>query len=645
MRFLHLLLLFNPILVGSAGDSIFNLRDDTVKVQKLLDLGFQYEITDPDSAIMVYAMAGDISLEIDYKLGLGRSLNYSGIVEFSRENYLEAEQFYYRSIEVFKEIPYPRGIAANYNNIGNIYHHLGEFDRTVQFHMQALDIFEEIRDTLSMIFNLNNLGTLYYDNNQYEAAIDFYLRSSVLLEGMQDTVRLIDTYVNLANTYNRQKDFEKAALYLNRADLIHKPGVNLYGSLLLSDAKRELQFSRGNYMEAFKYSGESLELAEELGSAYDYTRVLTTRGEILLELGRSSEALFTYNQAIDTARKHRYLNLLERLYAGRAALYENQGQYSYAYRDLSELSMVRDSLYKKERQEIIHEMEARYQNAKKQQLIEENEAIIAEQEYRAARQRSLLIWIGITSAGIIFTILLVIAFLQQRRNVLQAKIENLEKEKELKSLKYIIEGEEKERSRLAKELHDGVNGSLGAIRLMADSGNASNGKGNPNIEKIISLIDQVSTEVRDISHNLMPDVITQYGLIQAIESYLERIQSSERLKTDFQHYGEFEDIDNSIKVTVYRIVQELTRNIIKHSGAAECLIQINRHVRNLSLVVEDNGGGFNVFEQSHIEKPEGIGLQSIYSRINLIEGKIDIQSELNSGTSVNIDIPLKKTEA
>jgi signal transduction histidine kinase len=228
---------------------------------------------------------------------------------------------------------------------------------------------------------------------------------------------------------------------------------------------------------------------------------------------------------------------------------------------------------------------------------------------------------------------------------LQTKDENLEKEKELKSLKYIIEGEEKERSRLARELHDGVNGSLGAIKLMADSGKANKNDGNENIEKIKSLIDQVSTEVRDISHNLMPDVITQYGLIQAIESYLERIRGSDRLKTDFQHYADFGDIDNSIKVTVYRIVQELTRNIIKHSGATECLIQINRHESNLSLVVEDNGGGFDVFEHSHVEKPEGIGLQSIYSRINLMDGKIDIQSELNSGTSVNIDIPLKTIKA
>lgn len=644
MRFILILFLFGSSRVYAQSEDIWNLEEDSVKVQKLLDLGYEYEFSDLDSALIIYSLAGEISRKINYKTGLGKSLNYRGIVEFSKGNYYEAEQFYHRSIEVFREIPYPRGIAANYNNLGNIYHYLGEFDQTVQFHMRALAIFEEIRDTLSMILNLNNLGTLYYDNNQYIPAINFYLQSASLQEQLRDTLNLIDTYVSLANTYNRLKDPERTKMYLDRADEIFNEEIGLYGSLLLSDAKREFQVSQGNMQEALRFSTESIELAEKLGSAYDYTRVLTSRGELLSSLNKVPEALDAYSQAIDTANRYNYINLLERLYSGRIALYERNQQYYPAYLDLKHLTLIRDSLYRKERQEIIHEMEARYQNARKQQILEENEVTIARQEFRAARQRSLLIWIAVTSSGILFTVLLGIAFLQQRRKALETKVQNLEKEKELKSLKFIIEGEEKERSRLARELHDGVNGSLGAIKLLTGSGRENQGTSAGNLNKIANLIDQVINEVREISHNLMPDIIIHYGLVEAIEKYLDRI-SHDRLKTEFQTYGEIEDIDVSLKMTLYRVVQELVRNIISHSGASEGLIQINRHEKNISMIVEDNGGGFNVLDHSRSDKPAGIGLQSIYSRVNLLGGKIDIHSELNSGTSVHIDIPLIKTEA
>ena len=645
MRLFYLVVLLSPVFVAAETGSVFHLPDDSSKVQRLLDLGYQYEFTNPDSALMVYALAGKISKKTDYKTGWGRSLNYSGIVEFSRGNYHEAEQYYNRSVEVFEKIPYPRGIAANYNNIGNIYHHLGEFDKTVQFHMKALAIFEEIADTLSMINNLNNLGTLYYDNAQYQPAISFYQQSAVLLEKRRDTVSLLDTYVNLANTYNRLQDNEMTRSYLQRADAVLYSGIGAYGRLLLSEAKREFYASMQDYNTAIMHSEESLALAKQLNNAYDFTRVLTSRAQIYTAIDKTREALGAYNMAIDTARHYQYLNLLARLYAGRSELLEDAGRFSAAHTDLKALIHLRDSLFKKERQEIIHEMEARYQNTKKQQLIEENEAVIAQQEFQAARQQSLFIWTTITAGGIIITILLGVAFLQQRRKALEAKVLNLEKEKELKNLKYIIEGEEKERSRLAKELHDGVNGSLAAIKLQAGSEKHLDNKGGETIKKMLKQIDDVSTEVREISHNLMPDVITQYGLTDAISSYLARIKNQDNIKIDFQYYGNIEETESSYKTTLYRIVQELVRNIIRHSGATECLIQINRHEENISLVVEDNGNGFNVFDHSRAENSDGIGLYSIYSRVNLMGGKIDIQSGLNAGTAVHIDIPLKPIEA
>ena len=333
--------------------------------------------------------------------------------------------------------------------------------------------------------------------------------------------------------------------------------------------------------------------------------------------------------------------LLEHLYFNRAQLRAEQNNYHKAYDDLLALKSVKDTLFSKDKQLIMQELETKYQSVKKENMLAEQELTILEQKNKVSRQRSLIFWILITLSGIVFTLFLGIAFIQQRRKMLRNKILSLEKEKEIQNMKSLIEGEERERSRLAKELHDGVNGSLGAIKLLAGNDTGASKNNRVKWERISGMIDQVSDEVREISHNLMPDILLRLGLQEAIHSYIRKISLTGAIDIEFQCYGNFEGVENSVQMTIYRIIQELVRNVLKHAHATECIVQLNRHEDNISLTVEDNGDGFDVYDYSKEHKVSGIGLQSIYSRVSLIGGKIDIQSTLQTGTAFLIDIPVK----
>lgn len=638
----YIILLFIFQVTHSMGQlhDILSLPDDTAKVISLLDLGYSYEASNPDSAILIYEKAGNISRSIDYHLGLGRSLNYRGIVAFETGDYSASEDYYLESVEVFRKIGYMRGIAAAFNNIGNIYLSMGIIEKSIEYNLKGLAILEETGDTLAIIDALNNLGTILFDNRQYTKSEHYYQEALQLASRADRTPGRADLYLNLANTYERMGDSLRFESYLKRALSLIEPGRDPYNASLVYTGYSNFLSARGEQNEALEYALLALKLAKQTGNPYTYCKALVFAGEKYQERQIADQARYYYDRALEIALPNNYTEILAWLRYNRAMLEADNTNFRAAYHEMMALNSVKDSLFHADRQRMIQEMESRYQTARKESRIAEQELTIARQEFKVNRQRSLIFWILITVSGVVFTLILGVAYIQQRRNTLKNQVITLKKERELTHLKYLIEGEEKERSRLAKELHDGVNGSLGAIKILA-SGEAS-GKSidqPKKWEKISQMIDEVSHEVREISHNLMPDNIRRLGLKAGLEDHLAKINRAGDLEIDLQTYGEIEDIEEEVKVMLYRIVQELLRNIINHANASRCIVQLNRHEHEISLVVEDNGIGFDVFGHSMKSGKHGIGLQSIYSRIELLGGKIDIQSTLNTGTSVHINIP------
>jgi signal transduction histidine kinase len=206
----------------------------------------------------------------------------------------------------------------------------------------------------------------------------------------------------------------------------------------------------------------------------------------------------------------------------------------------------------------------------------------------------------------------------------------------------LIEGQEAERQRIAKELHDGLGQSLTAIRLNLNTLDADfekfNQQSKEGFERVKSIVGSATQDVKTISRNLMPSVLQDYGLVKALEYLCQTINDTQQVRVHLQTHHIDPLLDFSIATGLYRIAQELLNNMLKYAQAKEVQIQLLGHEKSVVLMVEDDGVGFNI---EKVEK--GLGLKNIDARIKALGGSLLIDTQPGQGTSVTVEIPWNKS--
>jgi signal transduction histidine kinase len=201
----------------------------------------------------------------------------------------------------------------------------------------------------------------------------------------------------------------------------------------------------------------------------------------------------------------------------------------------------------------------------------------------------------------------------------------------------MLKGQEEERSRLAKDLHDGLGGLLSGVKF-----SLSNMKDNLIVtpdnmavfERSLDMLDTSIKELRRVAHNMMPEMLTKFGLDEALREYSNSVTATKLLNVKYQSFGMHERLAKSFEIIIYRIVQELINNVLKHSLSSDVLVQLVKEGHRVNVLVEDNGKGFDT---SILETNKGAGWTSIKSRVDYLRGRIDIHSEINKGTSVTME--------
>ncbi len=226
---------------------------------------------------------------------------------------------------------------------------------------------------------------------------------------------------------------------------------------------------------------------------------------------------------------------------------------------------------------------------------------------------------------------------QQQSVLLEEKIKTIEKEQQISSLQSMINGQETERTRIAKDLHDGLGGIFSTVKMHFSTlrQNTPVITENPLYKKTLDLINNASDELRKVAHNMMPEVLMKVGLAEALQDFCNNISSGKLLKITLQTFGMEKRLGSATEIMLYRIIQELINNIIKHADATEALIQINREGNRLSLVIEDNGKGFDTKEA---EEKRSMGIATVKSRVDYLNGRLTIDSRKDIGTTVMIDL-------
>jgi signal transduction histidine kinase len=202
----------------------------------------------------------------------------------------------------------------------------------------------------------------------------------------------------------------------------------------------------------------------------------------------------------------------------------------------------------------------------------------------------------------------------------------------------VLTGEETERRRLARDLHDGLGGMLSGIKLKLTNMKGNfilDEKGKSDFENALEMLDKSVHELRQVAHNMMPEALIEFGLKDALGDFCSSIDNLRNIRLKFKFYGENIRAGQNIEIALYRIAQELVNNALKHSGASEILVDLVQEPERISLTVMDNGKGFDT---NRINEFKGLGLSSLKSRVDALKGTMDILSEPGNGTEVRVEI-------
>lgn len=249
--------------------------------------------------------------------------------------------------------------------------------------------------------------------------------------------------------------------------------------------------------------------------------------------------------------------------------------------------------------------------------------------------------VGTLALVLVVLAVIVFAFLFQR-NLLKKQrayrqIEVLLQQQELKSAYAILQGQEQERKRIAEDLHDRLGSRLAAVKLHLHAYKNKSNATDEFFSTAENLLDGAVEEVREISHNMVSGVLSKFGLVAALQDLRQTLERSNAIKVDLHTWHLAERLNLNVEINLYRIVQELISNVLKHANASEITIQLNRYESQLLLTIEDNGTGFDIAEAN---AKRGMGLKNLHSRVYALEGKINIDSGQGNGTTVTIEIPI-----
>jgi two-component system, NarL family, sensor kinase len=284
-------------------------------------------------------------------------------------------------------------------------------------------------------------------------------------------------------------------------------------------------------------------------------------------------------------------------------------------------------------------LETKYETRSKENKIKELNAEKQVQQLTIQRQHTLN-YILIASA-VVLLLLSVLAYRnhQQKQKLQQQRINELETERQLLATEAVLKGEAQERTRLARDLHDGLGGMLSGIKfsLHTMKGNLIMTPENAQaFERSLDMLDSSIKEMRRVAHNMMPEALVKFGLDTALKDFCNDVNQTGSLHVHYQSLGlEGTPIEQSIAITIYRIVQELINNTIKHAAATNAIVQVSQTDGLLSVTVEDDGKGFDT---AILEAPQGIGWSNIRHRIEFLKGKLDVNSQVGKGTSVLIEM-------
>jgi len=556
---------------------------------------------------------------------------YQGLYfRFISDN-LKSIQFLEKSISDLGEVKDSMSITGAYLNLGIVHTELGEYERAIEYYLTCARINQHNKDYVGEASTYNSIGTLYKRMGLYENAMQYLNKAVSILKEHGPESELAMVYSNIAGVIGAMKgDLDSAIVFVKKALEIDKK-LNLtlgigFDHLQLAN----LYTDQKKYKQAILHANEAIKYTSLAGN-------VKQKGYALIAKGSAENLMKSYAECIETTKKAFELfnktdakeSILE-VYQTFSEAYSGIGDYKKAFKFKNLYSSMKDSLIKSENTKIIKSLTLQFETAEKDKIIAEQSLEISQKSL----QRN---YYGF---GFLLFSLLSFFGLYYNRNKQRGqkeKIKRLEKEQKLLAIDYLVQGQEEERKRIAQDLHDGLGGLLSTAQRYIQNMQVEMTKlDNLNmIDKTENLIENACNEVRRIAHDMMPSALLNLGLKSAIEDLSEQVNVSSGLFVSANIFIDESTLDSNISNNLYRIIQEAINNSTKYANAQKIEIELTESSDAIQLIINDDGIGMD----PNLISQEGLGLKGIKSRVEYLNGQVEILSNPNEGVKFDIIIP------
>lgn len=526
-----------------------------------------------DKALVLFETLNDLE-------GQGSVYGYYGMIQRSLGNYDASLMHLFKFLAFARQSGNLEAECGSYYHLGVTYKYSGDNEKALDYLLQSLAITQS--EFWTKPYCLRQIGLIYFETGDFNKALDYDRQSLALVQQGGDKWGEAGCLDNIGFIYFKLKDYDKALNFCLQALSI---------SRLIDDKKGQSNalFHLGNiykelaeYDKASEYCAGCLIIRREIGDKTGEAEVLLFLASLYIKPNftweSSQHAFELLDKAMQLSEETKAMDLIAKIHLG---YYEVSRHFNHY-------------------QEALKHLETYMRLSRKMESDIVNEKI---------------------------------------KN-LDISLKAAETDKKLLSaLQEIQQIAEEERSRLAKDLHDGLGSLLSGIKLTLNSmkGNlVVSGENAVTFTKVLGQLDTTIMEMRRVAHNMMPEALLKFGLDEAMHDFCDSINESNTVKMRYIQLGLRQPFEKSTEVILYRIVQELSNNAIKHAMAKSILIQLTKHERGISLTVEDDGNGF---DSTQISALKGDGLKNVQSRVDYLKGTLNIESEKGNGTSITIEIP------
>ncbi len=611
-------------------------RKDSALIIGTLTSSATFEFSDPDRAWAMVDSAMDRSRARDFGYGIGNAYIAYAIYSMDKGKYQVADSF----LKLAYPYCYLSGIYAGsnmllclwYENAGHLKAYMGESYLSVAYAYRALHVLSQYpADSIQKSARIriyNSIGSMLQYTGQPDKAIRYLSQGMAMAMAAKDTYNLSQIYVNLGSAFSRKKEFGKAVQYYRKAihgsRITENTFVFQVAHLGMAIANMELK----QYDSSISYAQRALAISDKTNPFMSKVTpyILLSKTYLRKDDFRRAEAYA--RKGLEQATKIGSSYNIREAQGVLADAYHGMSRWQQAYEHQFIYTKLNDSLLNAGNSLNINHLEVKYRVAEKDKQLARQQLSISQQQ-SALKEKNF--WIGGISVGM----LLLGAFLISLRRNYRNKQKILAGEAEISRLTAIMEGEEKERTRIAGELHDGVMSQLLAVKLNLTT-TLQQGTGRlleyGDFRQSLFCLQEAMQELRSTAHNLAPAPLRKGGLIVALQEFCDRMDQSESATgVSFRHYGESAPTNNALSLSIFRIVQELVQNALKHACAQHILVQVNTDEELLGITVQDDGHGFVTDENS-----QGMGLAGMQERVKAFEGHMDISSNAE-GTSIYLE--------